>query len=702
MAGECPAQANDGLEALTRVRALLRAHVVARAAWLPAVEDGPMGRALADFLLENPSENPSPDGPAHDPIWTQDEASTLQIAGERVAQLRVQFALDATEMDILWLVLAPELDPAFLGVYRLFWGDRTQRWCDADFLFTTLQPAGITRPRNALDADHALVRLRLLEPVAPHGPSATHYRPAARLLSFVGGDDTPPAELLAWAEVFPPLAPAAWRGYALSASFTTALEQARDRHRLLVLEGPARAGARLIVRQLFAPRRLPILQLDLAGVTRDPDDPALFADDARLLRSILREARLLQATIVLTGVESLDKLTARHARRLTSLLRAEVGPVVFICAGALPLAFVRGVVSPLGPHHVRLTAPDGPERATMWAHLLRLPATDPAVRDLAPYPLGPEDMELARSMHRSTGEPLGAVCLRLTTTHLSGLAERVQVDLTWSDVILAPAIREQIEEIQTLGLHQDRLMRSWGLGRLTSGRGIKLLFSGPSGTGKTLICGLLAKDLGRELYRIDLSSVVSKYIGETEKQLARLFDEAADAGVALLFDEADSLFASRSTQVRSSNDRYANQGVDFLLQRLDTFDGLVILTTNLADAIDTAFTRRLNYEIRFEIPGEAERIGLWRVHLPPELPLQAGADIDTLARTYELTGGQIRKAVLRAAVLAVRRGAGAVASEDLEEAVRAEYVRRGKLPPPRIWPALKPASAAVAANRDED
>jgi hypothetical protein len=682
--------ANLGAQALERVRSLLREHVMARAAWLPSVEDGPMGRALSDFLLNIPSRNPGPDDPPPDLARAEEERRTLEIAGERVAQLSEQFALDATEVDILWLVLAPELDQEFLGVYRLFWGDRTQRWCDEDFLFTTLQPVGITRPRSALDADRTLVRLRLVEPVAPHGPSATCYRPAARLLSFIGGDDSPAADLLAWIEVFPPLAPAAWRGFTLGGAAADALSEARDRHRLLVFEGPARAGARLLARQLYAPRRLPILQLDLAGLLRDADDPELFADDSRLLRSVLREARLLQATIVLAGVEHLDKLAARHARQLTSLLRAEVGPVVFVCAGPLPLAFVRGVVAELSPHHVRLTAPDGPERAAMWGHLLRLPVTDPLVRDLAPFPMGPEDMELARSVHRNTGEALASVCLRLATTRLSGLAERVQVDLTWSEVVLAPAIREQIEEIQTLGLNQERLMRTWGLGRIASGRGIKLLFSGPSGTGKTLICGLLAKDMGRELYRIDLSSVVSKYIGETEKQLSRLFDEAQDAGVALLFDEADSLFASRSTEVRSSNDRYANQGVDFLLQRLDTFDGLVILTTNLADAIDTAFTRRLNYEVRFEIPGETERIALWRVHLPPELPVAPDAGIDKLARTYELTGGQIRKAVLRAAVLAVRRGAGAVGSADLEEAVRAEYVRRGKLPPPRIWPAPKP------------
>jgi SpoVK/Ycf46/Vps4 family AAA+-type ATPase len=193
------------------------------------------------------------------------------------------------------------------------------------------------------------------------------------------------------------------------------------------------------------------------------------------------------------------------------------------------------------------------------------------------------------------------------------------------------------------------VFEEWGFaGKIGRGVGVSALFSGPPGTGKTMAAGLIARDLGTELYQVDVSKITSKWIGETEKNLAALFD-AAEAGQAiLLFDEADALFGKR-TEVKSSNDRHANQETNFLLQRLEAFSGICILTTNHEDAIDEAFRRRLSMHVQFPMPEAEERARLWRAMIPAAAPIDSTIDFDVLAARYEMSGGYIRNAVLRAA-----------------------------------------------------
>ena len=211
----------------------------------------------------------------------------------------------------------------------------------------------------------------------------------------------------------------------------------------------------------------------------------------------------------------------------------------------------------------------------------------------------------------------------------------------------------------------------------TTGRGITALFQGPPGTGKTMVAGALAHELGIDLYRVDLSKIMSKWIGETERNLATIFDAAEDGQVILLFDEADSLFAKR-TEVRSSNDRYANLEVNYLLQRLDSFEGIAILTTNAGTSIDQAFKRRMSFRLSFPFPDEDTRAQLWRTHLPPELPVQGELALDVLARKYQLSGGYIRNACTRAAFLAAQQ-ASPLQQHHLERAVALEFAELGKL-----------------------
>jgi SpoVK/Ycf46/Vps4 family AAA+-type ATPase len=212
---------------------------------------------------------------------------------------------------------------------------------------------------------------------------------------------------------------------------------------------------------------------------------------------------------------------------------------------------------------------------------------------------------------------------------------------------------------------------------MTTSRGLSALFYGPPGTGKSMVAGLIARELGLELYRVDLSRVVSKWVGETEKNLAEVFDAAEDGQVVILFDEADSLFARR-TEVKSSVDRYANLEVNYLLQRLDSFEGICILTTNLEGSIDPAFKRRMSLRLHFPFPDEEIRARLWAAHLPAETPTAGDFDLAALAHRFPLSGGYIRNSALRAAFLAAQEERP-LSQSYLIRAIQLEYRELGKL-----------------------
>jgi len=263
---------------------------------------------------------------------------------------------------------------------------------------------------------------------------------------------------------------------------------------------------------------------------------------------------------------------------------------------------------------------------------------------------------------------------------LGSVARRVPPGFTWDDLVLPDETLEVIREVCAFAKHRAHLLEAWGFGpKLPYGRGVSAILAGPPGTGKTMVAQLLARELGYELYLIELAQVVNKYIGETEKNLARVFDEAEGSHAILFFDEADALFAKR-TEVRSSNDRYANLEVNYLLQRMETYDGITLLATNLDQGIDEAFKRRVRFHVMFDLPEPPVRQALWRTMIPPELPLADDVDWKRLAERYEMAGGYIKKAVLRAAARALERGPGTrVTGADLELAAQQEYREMGRV-----------------------
>ena len=273
------------------------------------------------------------------------------------------------------------------------------------------------------------------------------------------------------------------------------------------------------------------------------------------------------------------------------------------------------------------------------------------------------------------GDRLWAAVRNQGRPKLDDLAQRIQPRAAWADLVLPEAVQDGLRQIAFQVRHRPTVYGRWDMGRrVTRGLGISALFSGPSGTGKTMAAEVLAGDLRLDLYRIDLSQVVSKYIGETEKNLRRVFDTAEEGGAVLLFDEADALFGRR-TEIRDSHDRYANIEVSYLLQRMETYRGLAILTTNLKSAMDPAFLRRLRFVLQFPFPDAALRAGIWRRVFPEATPT-GQLDFDRLAR-LDLAGGNIVNIALNAAFLAAAAGPPVTMTHVLA-AARTEFQKLGR------------------------
>ncbi|HEY2471695.1 MAG TPA: ATP-binding protein [Terracidiphilus sp.] len=250
----------------------------------------------------------------------------------------------------------------------------------------------------------------------------------------------------------------------------------------------------------------------------------------------------------------------------------------------------------------------------------------------------------------SLRDQLWMQCRALARPRLENLAQHIEPKATWDDLVLPEPQKELLLRLSAQARHRLTVYEDWGFGdRGRRGLGITALFAGPSGTGKTLAAEVLAGVLGLDLFRIDLSAIVSKYIGESEKNLKQVFDAAEEGGVVLLFDEADALFGKRS-EVRDSHDRYANIEVSYLLQRMETFEGLAVLTTNLKSSLDKAFQRRLRFTVDFPFPGPQEREQIWRRMFPSQAPTR-NLNLEQLAQ-LNMTGGNIRNIALNAAFLA--------------------------------------------------
>ncbi|MEV0941078.1 ATP-binding protein [Micromonospora wenchangensis] len=402
--------------------------------------------------------------------------------------------------------------------------------------------------------------------------------------------------------------------------------------------------------------------------------PRAVTDRDAFARLWNREVVLADPVLVveLTGDESPQTRAA-----VAHLLARLVGDVVVSVPHAVALD---GVIP--GP---TVDRPTRDEQRALWRELLP-DAAAPAAAGLArEFDLGHRDiLDSATGPAGPGGDPVtrarGLVRERVRRD-LDGLAERIDVRAGWDDLVLPAPAMAQLRQLAAAAAGRALLVEQGFAGRTGRGLGVGALFAGPSGTGKTLAAEVVAGVLGLDLHRVDLATVVSKWIGETEKQLRRIFDAAERGGTVLLFDEADALFGRRS-EVRDSHDRYANIEVSYLLQRMERYRGVAVLTTNMRTAIDPAFLRRLRVVVPFGHPGPAERAGLWRRAFPPGAAT-ADLDLPRLAQ-LDLTGGDIHTVALRAALVAAGEG-GPVGMRHVLDAVAAEYAKHDRPADPGLW-----------------
>jgi len=448
----------------------------------------------------------------------------------------------------------------------------------------------------------------------------------------------------------------------------------------MVIKGRRGSGRHSLIATLAARVGRPVACIDCHRLPRAGKLMAIA------LRNELFRALLRGCVPVVSGIEVADPADAEGLDQMKQALRAHPGPVVIRAAPEASL--------PVDPGYVGVTLPPASEsdRAEFWRLALDRARLASADTDglAARYRIGPGVIEhviaqvVARRANedgapdRDDGADLDQVAAQHIATRLSHVAVHVARRARFEQVALPEDVIDSIREFIARSSHRKTVYERWGFdAKMTSARGLSALFYGPPGTGKSMVAGLIARELGLELYRVDLARVVSKWIGETEKNLAEVFDAAEDGQVVVLFDEADSLFAKR-TDVKSSVDRYANLEVNYLLQRLDTFEGICILTTNLEGSIDQAFKRRMSLRLHFPFPDEDTRTRLWAAHIPAEVPVQGDFDFSELARRFPISGGYIRNSTLRAAFLAAQENQP-LGQSHLLRAIALEYRELGKL-----------------------
>ncbi|MBI1407411.1 MAG: AAA family ATPase [Caulobacter sp.] len=411
-------------------------------------------------------------------------------------------------------------------------------------------------------------------------------------------------------------------------------------------------------------------------------DAIVSASDRQQIRRLLRRDYGVNSSLILVELTDVE-LSAERLWSISSFLDDRFGPVIFCAPGRVTAAGLFDRV-------FELPLPSPEEQWAMWQGLLGEEAV-PLKAMLMRFNLGREAIETAHAtamLNREDdadvpgSEPppwrpyLSAACRELLRGPLERLAERIDTRVALDQLALPPPQRAALEAIIADVGNQAQVIGAFeASGGSSRGLGLTALFAGPSGTGKTTAAEAMATALDLDLYRIDLSAMISKYIGETEKQLATLFDAAERGANILLFDEADALFGKRTT-VRDSHDRYANQSVSYLLQRIESYRGLAILATNLVDNMDEAFQRRFTYTVTFPMPAQREREAIWRHVFGPQIAVEA-LDFHRLAE-FNLSGASIRSVALRAAFFAAAAN-GPVTMERLQIAIREEYRKLNKV-----------------------
>jgi winged helix domain-containing protein/ATPase family protein associated with various cellular activities (AAA) len=606
------------------------------------------------------------------------------------------FQLERVEELCLLLCLAPEIDPRYARVFAFLQDDVTRKQPSVELVLRIfsgdIEESLVTR--NIFSSSSALFRNRLVQFAQPSDkflplPQRTlklDDRIAAFLLHTPQIDEC----LSNWVEIVLPSSPAPAttlpdeiikRTLALvESSFSGNGPFPRP---LIHVYGKQGSGRRLLATIASKHVGLPLL---VADVRKMPNGETSDLDP---LWRLCREALLLPAVIL---VENFDDLLqdGKH-RELSSLLDAAhyFSPATFLSGSErwrsqTPKQFYLSLECPL---------PDATSRIGFWRqHLHESKEFQEAdlieLSSKFSFTAGQINQTVRTAEHNAYWERrsvkeltpilVNEAARGIATPRLGGLARKIETPFTWSDIVLPEGQMAQLREIATHAKRSQTVFEGWGFGRTFSyGRGIAALFEGQSGTGKTMAASIIGRALGLDVYQIDLSCVVSKYIGETEKNLSLIFSEAQDSNAVLFFDEADALFGKRS-EVKDAHDRYANIETAYLLQRMEEYSGIVILATNMKQNLDEAFVRRMRFIIHFPFPTDDDRERIWHKVFPGNAPLGDDVNFRWLSRKLKIAGGNIKNISLRAAFLAVEQD-GRISMECVVEAAKRESEKIGKI-----------------------
>lgn len=702
---------------LERVDLLVRAQVsrVRQAVGDDAFRGLTISEAEVDALLQRPLGRPP--WAAVPPVSEQVEAALARMAGEikhraaesarrgiplRFATLAARFGLDRFEQDVLLLALAPELDLKYERLYAYLNDDINRKGLTVDLALALLCPDFASRvaSRQQFSAGAPLVRHQLIQLQEPPDRQSSlltaGLKVDERIAGFLQGSDELDPRLVGQARVVVPearleallLPPSLKEGLL---RFVVDAGQAQGAAPIVYLQGAYGSGKRSMAEALCRELGAELLAVDGAALL------ALGEDSLRkALRLCAREALLRNAAIHWENGSALLE-GERPATRAALLGVLMEHPGLMFLSGAGPWE-PAGALGQRAFVRAELPRPSAAEQMALWAGALgsarppegelavltgRFRLTAGQIRDAA---------AAARSLARFRDPEGGQVtladvshaCRTQHTRKLTALARKVTSHQGWDDLVLSPDRKEQLRELCLHLKHRSRVHGTFGFEHtLSLGKGLSALFAGPPGTGKTMAAGVIARELGLDLYQIDLSRVVSKYIGETEKHLAQIFADAEAANAALFFDEADAIFGRR-TEVRDSHDRYANLDTSYLLQQIDVYEGVVILASNFTRNIDEAFQRRMSFSIEFPFPGPAERLRIWQRIWPTQAPRDADLDLELLARKLEVSGGHIRNIAVAAAFLAAEEDTP-IAMRHLIHAARRELQKMGKVVDESAW-----------------
>jgi SpoVK/Ycf46/Vps4 family AAA+-type ATPase len=589
------------------------------------------------------------------------EARSLRLPSQILAE---RLELTESELNVIWLLAAVEAGVLVLDgslsttlIRELVYGGR---------------PA--TTAMRELGAQGVLRRLSLIERSDGLGETS-HESKHEWALSH---------RILAWLYGESACDPAIEKFARVTTSTTTlselavspgAIEQARRAlsagRAMVIVSGMPSLGRRTLLRAAATEAQYTVLEIDCRRLAQE------VGVVTAQLRSLVRECRMLQCTPLLANLDALAEDKDPRMELIATELVAQLdGLVLGTSTRRRSGSWDRPVIS------IEMQQPDWVQLAALWRAKLGVSEAETLAER---YPLAPGLVHHASLAVKACagGKPVRIEHVQAGITsvlddRLGRYARRVTVTQSWDDLVLPQDQLDVIMDVLARVRERRRVYESWGFAaKVGRGLGVSALFSGPPGTGKTMVAALIARDLGLDLFQVDLGKVVSKWIGETEKNLGALFDAAETGHAILLFDEADSLFGKR-TDVKSSNDRYANLETNYLLQRLETFTGICFLTSNHESNMDPAFQRRLSVHLRFDVPDVEERMHLWATMLPKQAPTADGIDFRALADKFEMSGGYIRNAALRAAFLAADRNE-VISAALLERAAKLEYEAIGKI-----------------------